>query len=401
MQQLAIDGGLATANDNPMDLATPLDAAIARGRIAGAVAMVGNRNALLKSHVAGMADGTAGTAMQTDTIFQIASMTKALVSVAAMQLVERGKMALHDPIGTLLPDLAAPRVLTGFDSAGRPETRAAAKAITLHHLLTHTSGLGYSFMNDDLLRTIDPENPPKPGSLASLKVPLLFDPGERWEYGISTDWLGLAVEAASGMRLGDYLRAHVFEPLGMADTDFAVAAEKTARRVAMLARDQGGSLSPYPIEIGGGDAGEYDAGGGGLCSTGPDYLRFLQMILNGGSLAGRRILRSETLAEMSRNQIGSLRAGAMGSAVPQYCHPYDVFPNQHTGWGLGFAINPETGPNGRAAGSLAWAGIANCYYWIDPANDLAAVLLMQFIPFGDPDALDLLGAFERAIYGRN
>ncbi len=383
-----------------MEISTPLDAAIASGRIAGAVALVGNHAETLQSHVAGKADPATGVELVTDSIFQIASMTKALVSVAAMQLVERDVLALDAPVGKWLPYLSEARVLTGFDTNDRPVTRPAACPITLRHLLTHTSGLGYSFMNETLMQTFDPTNPPKPGSLESLKVPLLFDPGERWEYGISTDWVGLLIEAASGVKLGDYLQANVFEPLGMGDTGFAVDPAKAHRRVAMLAREEDGALAPYPIEIGGGEGAEYDAGGGGLYSTAPDYLRFLQMMLSGGSFAGRRLLQPATVAEMGRNQIGSLRAGKMGSAVPQYCHPYDVFPDQHTGWGLGFAINPDAGPNGRAAGSLAWAGIANCYYWIDPVNDLAALILMQFIPFGDPDALALAGAFERRIYGR-
>ena len=230
---------------------------------------------------------------------------------------------------------------------------------------------------------------------------LLFDPGSKWEYGISTDWVGRAVEAASGDRLGNYVAANIIAPLGMSNTGFAPGKVDPARRAALLGRQEDGNLMPFPVEMGGGEGREFDAGGAGLLSTAGDYMRFLRMILNGGSLDGKTILKPETVAEMSRNQIGELRAGRMESIVPQFAHPFDSFPDQHTGWGLGFLINPETGPNGRAPGSLAWAGIANTFYWIDPASDIVAVLMMQFVPFGDPDAIALLGAFERAVYGRD
>lgn len=380
-----------------MTIEQALTTAIAGGAIAGAVALVGNKDGITHSATAGLANPATGAPMQHDTIFQIASMTKAVTSVAAMQLVERGLLTLDSDIGALLPELANPQVLIGFDAEGKPALRPAANPITLRHLLTHTSGFGYSFMNGDMARA---QGDVVPGTLASLATPLLFDPGTKWEYGISTDWVGRAVEAASGDRLGDYMAAHIFGPLGMSDTSFAPNEADIARRTALLGKQTDGSLTPFPIEMGGGEGREFDAGGAGLLSTAGDYMRFLRMILNGGTLDGRTILKPEAVVEMSRNQIGELRAGRMESIVPQFSHTFDSFPDQHTGWGLGFLINPETGPNGRAPGSLAWAGIANTFYWIDPVNDVAAVLMMQFLPFGDPDAIALLGAFERAIYGR-
>jgi methyl acetate hydrolase len=381
-----------------MNIQSILDRAIESGTIAGATAFIGNRAGTISSHAAGVANPITGAPMKVDTIFQIASMTKAITSVAAMQLVEQGRLSLDAPLETLLPELANPQVITGFDDAGNATLRPAARPITLRHLLTHTSGFGYAFMSADMLRAFGPAGLPEPGTIASITSPLLFDPGERWEYGISTDWAGRAVEAASGQSLGNYMAEAILTPLGMSDTGFTLSDAQMARRVTLLSRGEDGALTPFPAEMNGGPNVEFDSGGGGLMSSGPDYLRFVRMILNGGTLDGVTILKPETIAEMSRNQIGPLRAGKMESINPMFSHPYDGFPAMHTGWGLSFLINPETGPNGRAPGSLAWAGIANSYYWIDPASDITGVLMMQFLPFGDPDALALYAAFERAVY---
>jgi CubicO group peptidase (beta-lactamase class C family) len=332
--------------------------------------------------------------MAVDTVFQIASMTKAIVSAGAMQLVESGKLNLDTPIGDLLPQLANPQVLTGFSDSGEPQLRSASRPITLRHLLTHTAGLGYFFIRPEVLRYFAVTGMPAPGSLASIEMPLLFDPGENWEYSVATDWVGLAVEAASGQRLGDYLEANMFGPLGMTATAFREALPEDAARVH--ARSPEGGFAIQPMFLGGG---EFDAGGGGLSSTAHDYARFTRMILRGGELDGQRILSEASVAEMGRNQIGSIRAGYMGTAMPDLAQPFDTFPDQHTGWGLGFLINPEQGPNGRAPGSLAWAGIFNSYYWIDPANGITGVMMSQLAPFGDTGALGFFGAMERAAYG--
>jgi methyl acetate hydrolase len=377
-----------------------LDEAVQSGAIAGASAYVGNRDGMVSSAVAGLRDPATGAAMAEDTIFQIASMTKAITSVAAMQLVERGLLSLDTPLDDLLPDLAAPQVIDGFDDAGHVILRPAKSSITARHLLTHTSGLGYEFVSETMVRARGPAGSPAPGTKASLITPLLFDPGEKWEYGISTDWLGRAVEAVSGKSLGDWFTDEICGPLGMNDTGFAVTENMASRRAALEATGEDGGRFPLPIEIGGGPEAEVLSGGGGLYSSGPDYMRFLRMILNMGQLDGVTILQPESVAEMSRNQIDTLRAGAMESINYMLALPGDSFPDQHTGWGLGFLINPETGPNGRAAGSLSWAGIANTYYWVDPKNDVVGLVMMQFLPFGDPAALALYGAVERSVYGK-
>ena len=375
-----------------------IDAAIAQGvehaGLPGVVALIGDRDGVLYAKAFG-ARGVADPAPMTlDTPFWFASMTKAVTSVAAMQLVEQGRLGLDDPIGQLLPDLSQPRVLTGFDDTGAPVTRPATRPITLRHLLTHTAGFGYDFMNADMLKARGEEGPP-PGSLASLNTPLLFDPGERWEYGLSTDWVGLAVEAVSGRDLGAYFAEHIFAPLGMTDTGFVL---DEARLAPLHARQPEGGLAPIPSFAALLSSGGYLSGGGGLSGTGGDYMRFLRMILNGGVLDGIRLLGTETVGMMARNQIGDLRAGALGSVMPNMTLPFDLFPQMKTGWGLGFLINPEPVPGRRAAGSLAWGGLANTHYWIDATSNRAGLILTQTFPFGDARVMDLVRAFETAAY---
>lgn len=232
-----------------MSIQTILDRAVESGAIAGAAAFVGNRAGTLAAHSAGIADPATGAPMQGDTLFQIASMTKAITSVAAMQLVEQGQLSLDGPIGTILPALANPQVITGFGAAGMAELRPATRPITLRHLLTHSSGLGYAFMNADMLRAYGPDGPPAPGSIASVTAPLLFDPGDRWEYGVSTDWVGFAVEAVSGQSLGAYMADHILKPLGMADTGFALSDAQMARRAVMLSRGRGVCSPPCPSNL--------------------------------------------------------------------------------------------------------------------------------------------------------
>ena len=384
-----------------MDIGAALAAAVAEANVGGAVAMVGNRAGVRYAGTFGPRDAAGGAPMALDTVFQLASMTKALTSVAAMQLVERGALQLDAPVAALLPALGRVQVLDGFDADGRPRLRAAKRPITLRHLLTHTAGFGYDFASAVLAKSRGAAGPPPPFTMASIGGPLLFDPGDAWEYGVATDWAGLVVEAASEQRLDAYLTAEVTGPLGMIDTVFHLDEARRARLATLTARQPDGSLTPFPITIGGPPDAEFIGGGGALNGTAGDYLRFLRMLLNGGSLDGVRILQPATVAEMSRNQIGRLRAGAMASVMPAFSHPTDIFPGQATGWGLGFAINPEPGPSGRAGGSLAWAGIANTYYWIDPVNDVAAVLMLQLLPFADPAALALYEHFERLVYGRS
>ncbi len=367
--------------------------AFANANLPGVVGMIVDRDGVRFSSALGVTDTESNRPVAEDTPFQIASMTKALASVAAMQQVEAGRLDLDAPIGDLVPDLANAQVLTGFDADGKPQLRPAARPVTLRHLLTHTAGLGYFFIHPEVLQYFSAVGMPAPGSLDSIRMPLMFDPGERWEYSVGIDWAGLAVEAATGEKLGDYMAEHVFAPLGMTGTGFYDALPEGAAQVHV--RDESGALKVQPMFLGGG---EYHNAGGGLIGTAPDYARFVRAMLRGGELDGKRVLKQETVAEMARNQIGPLRAGAMGTSMPHLAQPYDTFPDQHTGWGLGFLINPEQGPNGRAPGSLAWAGIFNSYYWIDPQSGVGGVMMSQLSPFGDPGALATFGALEQMAY---
>jgi methyl acetate hydrolase len=372
-----------------------LAATISAVSLPGAIALISDRDGTIYSRAFGKANALTGAAMEVGTLCQLASMTKAVTSVAALQLTATGKLSLDAPLGDLLPDLAAVQVLTGFTAEGAPLLRAPARPVTLRHLLTHSAGFGYPFVQEATARW-SLANPALPGSRASVQLPLLFDPGENWAYGVSTDWAGFAVEAASGQTLGDYLAAHIFAPLGMTDTAFRSPLGWPSSAAAVHARLPVGGFMPVPMHLGGG---EFHGGGGGLSGTAEDYARFLRMVLNGGRSGDTEILPPDMAALLLANQVGRLRAGQMGSTMANLASPFDLFPDQHCGWSLAGLINPEAGPHGRSAGSLAWAAIFNSYYWADPARGMAGIFLAQLVPFADPGALDAFAAFERMAYG--
>lgn len=377
---------------------TALAGAVENRQVPGVVALAATDSGVIYEGAFGVRDLARGPAMSPDTIFRIASMTKAVTSTAAMQLVEAGKIGLDAPVGEILPDLGAPQVLEGFDAAGAPRLRLAVRPITLRQLLTHTAGFGYDWANPTLQRYSKETSTPAiaSGKLASLRLPLVFDPGGRWEYGINTDWVGRLVEAVSGAPLDVYFRDHILAPLGMSDTGFALSAEQSARLVGVHQRQAGGALTPLVIAEP--SEREFWSGGGGLYSTGHDYLRFLRMLLNGGRLDGAQILRPETVAAMAQNQIGNLTAGVIKTTMPERANDLDLFPGIPCKMGLGFLVNTRPGPNGRSAGSLGWAGIYNSYFWLDPEKRVAGIFLAQFLPFADPIALSLFGEFERGVY---
>ena len=224
----------------------------------------------------------------------------------------------------------------------------------------------------------------------------MTDPGTRWEYGINIDFVGKAVEAASGKRLDAYLRDHLFAPLGMRDTGFKIGDAHRKRLVGMHERSEDGSLAAIPFELE--QDPEFHMGGGGLYGTAGDYLKFTQMILNKGSGNGNQLLKPETVAQMGQNHIGELTMGKMTSAIAVVTNDVDLYPDIVKKWGLSFMINTAKTPEGRSAGSLAWAGLANTYYWIDPARDVAGVILMQLLPFADKKCLEAFAGFERGVY---
>lgn len=366
--------------------------------IPGVVAMAATGSEVIYQGAFGKRDLSKDDPMTADSVFWIASMTKAITTAAGMQLVEQGKLSLDEPIGKLLPDLANPQVLEGFDASGEPKLRAAKKPITLRLLMTHTAGLAYGFWNSDMAAYLEKTGTPPITTCqnAALKTPLATDPGTRWEYGTNIDFVGKAVEAVSGKRLDAYLRDNLLAPLGMNDTAFKITDSMRKRLVGMHARGEGGVLAPIPFELE--QEPEFHMGGGGLYSTAGDYIRFTQMILNKGRGNGNQVLKPETVALMSQNHIGDLTIGKMTTVAPIYTNDVDLYPDIVKKWGISFLINTAKMPEGRSAGSLAWAGLANSYFWIDPARNVAGVILMQLLPFADGKALEAFAGFERGVY---
>jgi methyl acetate hydrolase len=340
----------------------------------------------------------ASAPMTLDTVVWIASMTKAITAAAAMQLVERGKLSLDRPAHDVVPELAKARVLDGFDGAGQPRLRAPKRPITLKHLLTHTAGFAYEIWRPEIAQYQQVTNTPGITTCtnAALTTPLLADPGERWDYGINIDWAGKMVEAVSGQKLDTYFQQNIFGPLGMTDTSFKLSPSQRARLSRVHARDDKGALAP--IEFGLPEEPEFLMGGGGLYGTAGDYLAFTQMIVQGGIVKGAQVLRRETVDLMSQNHIGNLEIGPMKTAAPPLSNDVELFPGMPKQWGLSFLINTQTAPTGRSAGSLAWAGLANTYFWIDRTKRVSGVFLSQLLPFYDHIAIDLFGRFETEVY---
>jgi methyl acetate hydrolase len=379
-----------------------LQEAVEQKRVPGLVAMVARTDGLTYQGAAGKLDTTKNIPMSVDAIFRIASMTKAVTSVAVMQLVESGRVRLDEPAATYVPELSQVQVLEAFDAGtGNATLRPPKSSPTVRQLLTHTAGFAYEFFDPKLRDYAASGAVPsiRQGDDGFLKAPLVFDPGTRWEYGINTDQLGRLVEKVSGQTLEDYFREHIFRPLGMTDTFFNVPPEKQGRVVALHVRQQDGSLAepppqPYrPVRFYSGD--------GGLFSTAGDYIKFERMILGGGKLGKKRILRSETVAQMSRNQIGDLTLVEMRSQMPQLAKDPIRIPGSLEKFGLGFAINTNPVEGGRSAGSLAWAGIYNTFFWIDPPRKTCAVIMVQMLPFSDDGPISVVEQFEHAVYANS
>lgn len=375
-----------------------LQGAVANGDVPGVVAAATSRDQTVYEGGFGERVLGSGIAMTVDTVGWIASMTKALTGTAAMQLVEQRKLELDRPAPDWLPELGTVQVLEGFDDGGQPVTRPPRRPITLRHLLTHTAGFAYEIWSEDIIRYQEARG--VPGIItcenAALTTPLLFDPGERWEYGINVDWAGKMVEAVSGKRLGAYLQENVFEPLGMTDTAFKLRPDMRARLAKIHQRGEDDALAPLDLEIP--QEPEFEMGGGGLYGTVGDYLKFVRMILNRGAAGGHQVLQPETVDMMARNQMGECRVRPLKTAMPPLSNDAEFFPGMSKTWGFTFMINPEEAPTGRTAGSLAWAGLANSYYWIDPKKGIGGVYLTQVLPFADQKSLPLFLEFERTVY---
>jgi methyl acetate hydrolase len=393
---LAASFGTGSAQNSPGSAAidASLRGAVEREDVPGVVALVTDRQRVLYQGAFGVADVATGRALTADALFRIASMTKVVTSLAAMQLVEQGRFGLDDLVEKYLPEFAGLKVFESFDSAtGEYRLRPASRPPTVRHVLTHTSGLAYPFTSATWR-----DFKPRAGETYPFGGPLLFDPGERWHYSTSTDVVGRLVEVVSGQKLEDYFRRHIFAPLKMSDTSYNVPQDKAARLVAaqqragdrmngaiVLQTPQPGLTIPAPI------------GGGGLASTASDYGRFVRMLLNGGELDGARVLKAEAVALMGQNHIGAVSVSALKTALPRSAD-FSFIADGRDKWGLGFLITVDQVPGKRSPGSLSWGGINNTYFWIDPSRGIAGVILMQYLPFADVKALAVYDAFERGAY---
>jgi CubicO group peptidase (beta-lactamase class C family) len=385
-----------------MTLTSSLDDILGRatraGDVPGVVALVTDRDKTMYEGAFGVRALGSEAPMTLDTVGWIASCTKAITGTACMQLVEQGRIDLDSPARQWVPRLADCKVLEGFDDAGQPRLRAAKRPITLRHLLTHTAGFGYEFWDADTGRYQAATGTPGIISCteAALMQPLLFDPGERWMYGVNIDWAGKIVEAVSGQKLGAYLAEHLFGPLGMRDTAFKIRPDMQSRLAKIHHRDDKGTLTAGDLMIE--QAPENEMGGGGLYGTMPDYIRFVRMILNDGQGEFGRVLKPETVQLMCRNAMGDVRVTMLPTQAPPLTNDAEFFPGVPKSWGLSFQINEAPAPTGRPAGQLMWAGLANAYYWIDRQNGIGGVYMTQILPFADVKSLPLYYEFESAVY---
>jgi CubicO group peptidase (beta-lactamase class C family) len=364
---------------------------VARGDIPGIVAMVVGRDRVLYHEAFGKQNVARDVAMGRDAIFRIASMTKPVTSVAVMMLVEEGRLKLDDEVAQYLPAFKSPQVLSKVDLAsGTYETRPATRAITIRHLLTHTSGIGYTW-SDPALALVQK----KTGQGGETELPLVHEPGERWTYGASTKVLGDVVQKLTGQPIDAFIDARIAKPLGMTDTSFVVPPEKHARVVTTLQKTSGGfTETQNPAVISSPVRGD-----GGLAADADDYGRFLQMLLNGGQAGNARLVRAQTVREMTRNHIGRVVVQQQPTANPTLSRPYPLGAGEDN-WGLGFQLAAPKNPkaNMRRPGSYTWAGIFNTHFWVDPQKEIGVILLMQMLPFYDEGAIRTMTGFEELVY---
>lgn len=373
-------------------------AGAARGskRVPGVIAMVTDRSANVYEGAFGERI-LGGEAMTADTVVGMFSCTKAITGTAVMQLVEEGKLDLDVPARQYVPEIGKIQVLEGFDSTGSPKLRAPRRDVTTRMLMLHTAGFSYEFFNEDYLKMNTEHGLPSCITCTKefLMAPLLFDPGERWEYGINLDWCGQIIEAIRGKRLGEVMQERIFAPLGMTDTTFTISPSMRSRLAKIHQREADGSLTPLPdLELP--PDPEVHMGGGGLYGTVSDYMRFIRMILNDGQGEKGRVLKADTVARMAQNGLGPLKIkGLKGVSLS---NDAEFFPGMSKSWAYTFMVNDEEAPTGRPAGSLGWAGLANSFYWIDRQNGVGGHWATQILPFADETSFSAFLDFETAVY---
>lgn len=387
--------------NDPADVCDPILSRCVSGerRVPGVVACVTDRHGDVYRRAAGERR-LGGEAMSEDTVFAIFSTTKAITGTTALQCVEEGLLDLDAPAAIHAPAIGELMVIEGFDDAGRPRLRPPRSAITTRQLMLHTAGFGYDVFNENYARLARDHGQPSviTGRRAALATPLVFDPGERWEYGSNIDWVGQVVEGVRGRRLGEVMAERIFEPLSMHDTAFTRTESMRARTATIHARGLGGSLLPLD-ELALPDDPEIDMGGHALYGTVPDYMKFIRMWLDDGAGPAGRVLRPDTVAWAVKGGLGGSQMVTMLRGVDRtMSNDAEFFPGIAKDWSHTFMVNTEPAPTGRPAGSLGWAGLANCFFWIDRRNGIGGYWATQILPFGDPVSFPAFLEFEAAIY---
>lgn len=339
--------------------------------------------------------------MTPDSVFSLWSTTKMIGTMAAMQLIEQGKLDPDEPVGKLLPELAKPMIV---DEQGK--LRPATKQITLRQLMTHTAGFAYPFFSKACLKDLEVNGGAgvTDGQIDGVKKPLVHEPGEHWEYGINIDWVGEAVARASGMRLGDYIKQNIFEPLGVKDTAFEVLPQCKDRTAAMHQRDETGKIAAseqHPYYHMTSDK-VFHAAGHGLIGTVDDYLKVLTVLINEGKGGnGARILSPESTKEFLRNQVPQFADELdkeISAVIPSLTNPVKMQPGQAKGWSYAGLTHAGDLPTGRKSGSAEWAGLANLFWSADPHTGVATFIASQVLPFADPAVGGAWVACEKAVY---
>lgn len=366
--------------------------------VPGVVAMVTDRRRNIYEGVAGQRRVDDPQPMTTDSVFAIFSTTKAITATAVLQLVEEGKLDLDAPAKRYAPDIAKLQVIEGFDAQGRPKLRPPKRDITTRMLLVHTGGFGYDFFNETYNRLAQEHGQPSvvTASKESLMTPLLFDPGDAWEYGTNIDWAGQVVEGITDRRLGEVFAERIFGPLGITDMTFALDDALRARLAGMHARNGDGTLAPMAFELP--SPPEVDMGGHGLYGTVGAYMRFIRMWLNEGAGEHGRVLKPETVRMALQNHLGDKKIKMMPGVIPALSNDAEFFPGLSKSWSFSFMVNDAEAPTGRPAGANGWAGLANLFYWIDTDNGFGGFWATQILPFGDPVSFGRYLDFETAFY---
>lgn len=373
-------------------------AAIAQGMVPGAVAIVGNSKGILHQSAFGPSSRPDGRAHTLDDVFMLASMTKAITSVAGAQLLEQGRFSLDQPAEEILPEIAMHQVITGYTADDKPILRPARGKVTMRHLFTHTSGHSSDVWNANTLKYCKVMNlPPIPScKIEAFNLPLAFDPGTGWEYGVATDFLGKIIEKLSGMRLEQYFKTQIFDRCGMEWTSFVMGPRQLAQEVPVRGKVKRGEINVLEFKIS--QEPEMYMAGAGLYGTAGDYFRFLRMLLNKGDAPNGRVLKPETVALMFRNHIGDIKLPVMRTVIPPVSADLDLDQPHGNKWSLCGLTNMVDMPGRRRAGSQFWGGLGSSYFWVDPTSDLAGLVLFSYFPFADQDGLDLFATLERDSY---